>query len=370
MRFVRVAVNAEQLLYPSPGGIGRYTTHLLTVLPELFPDVEVHPFTARHNAADLRAAGLDPARTAVQALPRPVLYDGWHRFSKPALRGLADVDVVHAPSVAVPPKGHKPLVVTVHDAAPELFPEAFPRRGRTFHRLGMIATAHRADLVITVSQAAAAEIVAHSDIPQDRIRVVPNGVLAPPPDPAATADLREKRGLGERPFVLWVGSLEPRKGVDTLLEAMAALPPGRADTVLAGFEGWLAARPASAERLGESLHELGRVSEAVLWGLYAGATIFAFPSRHEGFGLPVIEAMSQGTPVVAADIPAIREVAGDAAVLVPPDRPDQWAEAIAALLADERERDRLAAAGRARARIFDLRSTCAATRAVYREVGS
>ena len=141
--------------------------------------------------------------------------------------------------------------------------------------------------------------------------------------------------------------------------------------VLAGYAGWQNARlipPEQRAQLGESLHQLGPVPEADLQALYAGATVFAFPSFHEGFGLPVLEAMAAGAPVVASDIPAIREVAGDAAVLVPPGDVQQWTGALEDLLASPSRRAELAEAGRRRAALFPWASTAAATLEVYKEL--
>ncbi len=373
--------------------MGRYTAQLLTVLPGLFPEDEVVPFTARHRGATVASAfrrtGVDPftaGRTVVLGWPRPVLYRGWlgsqGRLGAgwPKLPVLHGAELVHAPSVAVPPHPGVPLVVTVHDAAPALFPESFPARGRRFHRQGMAAAERRADLVLTVSEAAAAEIAAHSNIPSDRIRVVPNGVAGVAVAPVVRDAVLAARGLAGRPYVLWVGSLEPRKGVGTLVAAMAQLRrrrSGRApwvgdvQLVLAGFPGWLnrdLLSAADAASLGSALHQLGEVDDDELWSLYSGATVFAFPSRHEGFGLPVLEAMSQGTAVVASDIPAIREVAGGAARLVAPGDVEAWADALEDLLEDEPARARLGAAGRERARAFDVTASITAIRAVYREL--
>jgi alpha-1,3-rhamnosyl/mannosyltransferase len=181
------------------------------------------------------------------------------------------------------------------------------------------------------------------------------------------------RGLDGRPFVLWVGSLEPRKGVGTLVAAMARLRrrrPTPVPLVLAGYPGWRGADLAPAAdlaTLGGDLRQLGRVSEEELWALYGEASLFAFPSRHEGFGLPVIEAMSQGTAVVAADIPALREVAGGAARLVVPGDVDAWADALGDLLEDAGERQRMGQAGVARAARFDVASTVSGIRAAYCE---
>jgi glycosyltransferase involved in cell wall biosynthesis len=263
--------------------------------------------------------------------------------------------------------------VTVHDAAPELFPEAFPARGRRFHRQGLAAAARRADLVLTVSAAAAEEITRHSTIRPERIRVVPNGIAPLAVEPARRRDILAARGLDAEPFVLWVGSLEPRKGVGTLVAAMARLRRrgAGAQLVLAGYPGWLGddlVAPGDRAALGSSFHQLGLVGEEELWSLYGGASLFAFPSRHEGFGLPVIEAMSQSTPVVASDIAALREVAGGNARLVPPDDVEAWADAIEDLLGDENERRRLGAAGATHARRYDVATTITSIRAVYREL--
>jgi glycosyltransferase involved in cell wall biosynthesis len=141
--------------------------------------------------------------------------------------------------------------------------------------------------------------------------------------------------------------------------------------VLAGYPGWQnsALLPAAdLARLGQGFRQIGRVTEADLWALYSAAAVFAFPSLHEGFGLPVLEAMAAGAPVVASDIAAIREVAGDAAVLVPPGDAASWAQAIEALLADGPRRADMIEQGRRRAKLFTWASTAAATLEVYREL--
>jgi glycosyltransferase involved in cell wall biosynthesis len=268
-------------------------------------------------------------------------------------------------------------VVTVHDVAPELFPEAFPQWGRRFHRKGLAAAARRADVVITVSASAADEITSHSSIDADRIRVIHNGVsplaIAPEEGQAVLA----ARQLAGRPYVLWVGSLEPRKGVGTLVAAMAELrrrrPESEVQTVLAGYDGWLGddlVDGPDRARLGPSLHQLGRVAERELWTLYGSASVFAFPSRHEGFGLPVLEAMSQAVPVVASDIPALRELTAGTALLVSPGDVKGWADAIEGLLHGEKEGRNMAAAAQVRSRLFSAEAMVSATRAVYQEIAS
>ena len=384
---MRVALNLEQLLQPAPGGIGRYTAELARLLPALPSGdddaIELVPFVARHRREEIEARfhefDLDGVDPVVLRLPRPVLYDAWHVFRRPRLvrpRRLHTVDVVHTPSVAVPPKSNASLVVTAHDAAPILFPATYPRRGRRFHAQGLAAAAKRADLVITVSNAAADELVTHTAIPRQRIRVVPNGVDLEIAGDDAVDAVRREYELGETPYVFWVGSLEPRKNVGVLVDAFARWA-SHTDLphllVLAGPGGWIedeASVLAPARRLGGRVRTIGRVGDPALGALYRGADLFAFPSRHEGFGIPVLEAMAQETPVLAADIPALREVAAGAAVMRSPDDPEAWVAALDNLLHDGAELSRLIEAGRARAQGYSWTRCAEETRAVYREAVS
>ena len=376
---VKVAMNLEQLLQPSPGGIGRYTARLATHLPA--SGWEVAGFCALHRRQDvaraLAAEGLAGVATTVLALPRPALYDAWSRFGRPdvaAIPGLRGADVVFAPSVAVPPRRRRPLVVTVHDAAACLFPDAYTRRGLRFHRAGLAAAARWADLVLTVSQSSMSELVEHTAIPEGRIRVVPNGVDLDVATDDHVAALARRLDLADRPYVLWVGSLEPRKNVEALLSLPAALAaaglPHR--LVLAGPEGWGStagvARAAEASAPPGSLRLIGRVAAGDLAPLYRGASLFCFPSVHEGFGLPVLEAMAQGTPVICSAASSLPEVAGPAARYVAHPAPEAWAAAVVELLEDEAALAALRIDGPARAAAFPWAACAEATAAALRDV--
>jgi glycosyltransferase involved in cell wall biosynthesis len=382
---VRVAVNLEQLLFRAPGGIGRYTAQLATLLPRLFPEDTLVPFVAWHRRQEIqaayRAAGLLEAGTPAPIrlpLPRPILYDSWHLLGGPQLRlfspALGRVDLIHAPSTAVPPAGSRPLVVSIHDMAYLLFPETYPRRGLRFHAQGIRAATRRADLVITGSRAAAEEIDRYTDISPERVRIVPYGVSSTVAGAEEVTTTLARFDLAGRPYVLWVGSLEPRKNVTTLVMAFARLVAGGSwphRLVLAGPSGWLVdGLIPDHERhlLGDRLRLVGRVSDVDLRALYAGAEVFAFPSRHEGFGLPVLEAMAQGTPVLCADIPALREVTDGAARLVPATDVGAWHEALEEVLGDDRLRSELASAGRKRVGDFSWERMTEATHAVYCEL--
>lgn len=384
---MRVAINVEQLFYRAPGGTGRYTAELVAQLAAEGTDTVI-PFMAWHSSRDLHAVfhrfGLDgskgrrpPGRAVRLPLHRLALAEAWHMLGvagpQSLSRTLASADLIHLPFPAVPPVGKAPLVVTVHDAGFVLFPESYPRRGRRFHVQGTRLAAKRARLVIAPSHSAAEEIVTHTPINISSVRVVHHGVDQRRAEPAVTERLLATLGLSDVPFVLWVGTLEPRKNVGTLVRAMADLIMREGPSphlVLVGPRGWVDAGLVSTEdtaRLGPRLHVLGTVGEAELRSLYAAATAFAFPSLHEGFGLPVLEAMVQGTTVICADIPALREVAGEAAYMVDPDDVGAWTEALEKVVSDEALRASLGSAGSQWASRFTWPRAAMATRAVYEE---
>ena len=380
---MRVAMNVEQLFYRVPGGTGRYTARLTAALAAEFPADVVVPFVAWHGRRALEAGlarfeldrGLAP--TVRLPLPRPALYDAWNVLGAPRpelfATSLRRADVVHSPAPVAPPvRGH--LVVTVHDAAFALYPESYPRRGLRFHERSLTRVAERADVVLTVTHAAADEIVAHTPVRREQLRVVLSGVDHRTALPSEVDDALGRHDLAGSPYGLWVGSRDPRKHVGTLVQAFAELV--RTDAVphrlaLVGPLGWLH-RDLISDRdravLGDRLRVLGPVDEQDLRALYAGASLFAFPSLHEGFGLPVLEAMVQGTPVICSDIPALREVGGEAACLVPARDVGRWTEAIGELATDADRQRSLASAGRQRAAGFGWERTARETHAVYEEL--
>lgn len=373
-----------------PGGIGRYAAQLARVLPTLGgpgdDEVAVLPFVARHRPDEVAAvmASLGPTHpVTVLRQRRRLLYELWNRWNLAdplALPGsgarhkVHGADVVHAPSVAVPPRNRVPLVVTVHDAAPLLFPDTYTARGRRFHELGFIAATARADAIVAPSAAAADEVAAHTGIARERITPIHHGVDHAIASDEAVAAVRDELGIADRPYVCWVGTLEPRKDVGVLVDAFARLVE-RADVphrlVLVGPSGWLDAAAAAAARaaaLGDRVRFAGPVDPDRLRALYRGADVFALPSRHEGFGLPVIEAAAQGTAVLASDLPVLREVAGDAARFAPVGDADAWAVSLGGLLGDDPARAALGAAGIARAAEFTWEASGRAHLAVYRSV--
>ena len=259
----------------------------------------------------------------------------------------------------VPPGCPCPAVVTIHDLSFERHPELMGRRDRLVFRTMVPRSVRRAARVLAVSEWTKRDLVDYYDFPEDKVVVTPNGV-----DPVFTP-IGERREDG--PYALFVGTLQPRKDPLAALEAVALLKDGLR-LILVGPDKGLEAearRLASELGLNGRVEFAGHVEKQQLAELYRGAACFVFPSRYEGFGLPVVEAMASGTPVVAAASGSIPEVAGDAAVLVEPGDPVALAGGIERALAD---RERLVEAGLERAKRYRWSETARQTLDVYREL--
>jgi glycosyltransferase involved in cell wall biosynthesis len=259
----------------------------------------------------------------------------------------------------VPPSCPCPAVVTIHDLSFERHPELMGLRDRFVFRTMVPRSARRAVRVFAVSELTKRDLVELYGIPEDKVVVTPNGV-----DPRFSPE--GARADGSR-YALFVGTLHPRKDPLAALQALA-LVPGDLRLVLVGPDkgsGMEARRTASKLGLNGRVEFAGHVDKRELAELYRGAECLVFPSRYEGFGLPVVEAMASGTPVVAAASGSIPEVAGDAAVLVDPGDPVALAGGIERALAD---RERLVQAGLERAKRYSWAETARRTLDVYREL--
>jgi glycosyltransferase involved in cell wall biosynthesis len=318
-------------------GLARYTVELWRSLAAR-DDVVLRAFALGRGPAGDFGLPLRRLHIPLRAL-RPV----WRTLRWPRAETIAgDVDVVHTIALTPAPT-RRPHVVTIHDLLPITHAHLYPP-GADRGQRAELAEAARADVVVTTCEATAAEIVRVAGIPRDRIVVAPPGVLglagghgAPPVEP---------------PYVLSVGQVTPRKGFDVLAEAAALLGERCPPVVLAGPDWWrsetIRGRIAALDGVGK-IRLLGPVDDATLSALYRHATMVCHPSRGEGFGMTALEAMAFGRALVATDLPPVRELAGDAAVLVPVDDGEALAEAIGALLADEGRRLALGEAALARA---------------------
>lgn len=328
-------MTVEQLWQPVPGGSGTYIRALAAELATR-PEIAVTGVRARGRTGSPHLPATLPLASSV--LSRRSLYEAWGRLRRPAAPRTADMrrsgagyDVVHATTWAIPPRS-APLVVTVHDIAFLRSPEHFTSRGVAFFKRALRTTVREADAVIVPSLATRDDCVA-AGIEADRISVIHHGTATETTTAAQVRDFRGRHGL-VRDFVLWCGTLEPRKNVGALLRAYALLlDQGTAlDLVLVGPRGWGDASAEVAAAL-EALptgriHVLGALDHDDLQRAYASARVFCFPSLWEGFGMPVLEAMAHGTPVVTSRGTSMAEVAGDGALLIDPSAP----EAIAAAL--------------------------------------
>ncbi len=360
---LRIAYTLEQLWHEVPGGTA---VAALRVARELVArdDVDVIGVAGRHARPPAPAYRTD---LTVRALPvaRPWLYQTWLRFRWPLVEAATGpVDVCHATGL-VPAASDAPLVVTVHDLAFRRFPERFTRHGARTMRRSLEVIRRRAALVLCSSSPTVDDLL-DAGFSEDRLRLVPLGVDVVDVPDAEIDRVRREHRLPER-FVLFVGTMEPRKNLVRLAEAVARLDDP-VPLVVVGADGWGGVEE-RVTRLDLDVRFLGFVPDVDLAACYAAATVFAYPSEWEGFGLPVAEAMAQGAPVVTSRGTSMAEVAGGAAVLVDPTDTDDIARGLAEAL-DQRGRDARIAAGRSRAATLTWSATAAATVAAYREVAA
>lgn len=369
---MRVLYYSDALAKRQRFGLGRYAHELAGALARVAPDVELLPAAAR-------VEGAVPDGLHVVRGGRRVLAAAWARIDAPAVERLAPpFDVLHTVEMAYPVASRRPRVATLHDLGPLTHPEWFSDARMPLKRRAL-AQAARAAAVVCVSEATADALVGLiGEAVRGRVHVIPEGVSPFFARPPAADDLRELRRRTPRglppdgtPYLLWTGSkLSPRKNLATTLDAFErAAREVPHHLVLAGGVGWDAEpslRRIRASPVRDRIHRPGYVTDAELRALYAGAAAFLYVSRLEGFGLPILEAMAAGAPVVTSSVSSMPEVSGDAARLADPLDADAIAEAVVAIATDPAEAGRLRAAGRARAARFTWESAAERTAAVYR----
>ena len=364
---MKVAFHTDQLWFSAPGGIGTYVRELASALAAMDEGPELVTFQVGPHPESA-----DPPDVEVPGSIRS-LYPRWALTARPLLPApLHACDLVHATNhAAIPPAAEgKGLVVTVHDLAFDVFPEAFPPMWRWLYRAGVRAAARRADVILVPSRSTSNDLQDRHGVAPERIRVTPLASALP----ATQRDVGEVLGRTgiERPYVLCPATLEPRKNQVRLIRAYRQVAPEVPHAlVLAGPDGW---------SVGEVDRELSRpgpgrvvrtgwLNRQDLDALYRGADAVAYVSLYEGFGLPVVEAMQRGVPVLGSTTAAVADTAGEAALLVEPTEVSAIAEGLAQILEDESLREDLVQKGRGRSSTFSWMQTARATLDAYHDAG-
>lgn len=347
---VRVAISVEQNWNAVPGGTARSTNRLIDALVH-HTSVELVGFAGTHRAVP----ALDlPPDLSVTEIPVPgrLLHQQWSWLKWPRIDRWVAADVLHAPAYSFPPTDVA-SVVTIHDLAFVDHPEWFTGHGVRFFERFLAQVRSRRPLVIVPSRSTA-EACVGVGINEDDVAVIPWGVASSTTTEQQVADVRRRFALPDQ-FVLFVGTREPRKNLATLVAATNRLD---VPLVIVGPDGWGEVDTGTAIVVGE-------VGAAELGGVMAAATVLAYPSHLEGFGLPVLEAMAEGTPVVVTEGTAPAEVAGDGGLAVRTDDPAPLADALQSILASEALQQELGEAGTARAATFTWQRTAEQTTDVY-----
>ena len=347
---MRVIIDAAPLLVRS-AGVKNYLYYWIEALRRTAGGEAIRTFPALPRlgplAHDRSIAGFCRSTYTLAALAAA------NYTPLPVLDGIArGADLFHASSLTQRPPKRPRLTTTVHDLTSRLMPELHPAANRRADR-NHAELLRRADRIIAVSECTRCDAIRVLGLAPEKIVVIHSGV-ADPFFAVSAADLAAVRARYNltRPFVLSVGTIEPRKNIDGLLDAFEALPAAlreEFDLVIAGPLGW--ASGATAERV-KRVRYLGYVAEPDLAPLTAAATVFAYPSLYEGFGFPVAQAMAAGVPVITSNISSLPEIAGDAALLVDPRSLAELRDGLARLLLSPDLRAELASRGGARAAAF------------------
>jgi glycosyltransferase involved in cell wall biosynthesis len=369
---MRIGIDAHAIGSQTAGN-ETYIKNLVEALAAIDTENEYVLFFTRPEAAD---AWRGRFRNVRVCLVRPHTRYLRIPFSLPLAAWRTGVDLLHVQYVA-PPICPCPVVATIHDLSFEHLPQLYTPRERWLFKLAIGYTARRAARILTVSEYSARDLLATYRLPPERVVVTPEGVsalFAPVRDPARLQAVRRRYGIA-REYILSVGSLQPRKNLVRLIRAYVNLR--RRDEewdhqlVIVGKKGWLYQdifRAARQSPFGEDILFTGYVPEEDLPALYSGATVFVYPSLFEGFGLPVLEAMACGVPVITSNSSSLPEVVGEAALLVDPYDERALEVALQNVVWNAELRRELSERGMRRARHFSWTRTAELTLRVYEDV--
>lgn len=369
---MRVAFWADMLYYRLAAGTTRYAGRLSTELLRL-GTVDLRLYTLFEQElvrSEAKARGLPAAESIGGGISRQAQYLWWAAgFAGPWKKMAAQADLIHVPNLLAVPAGRAPLLFTVHDITFLTLPSLHNSRTRLMAGWALRRAVRIADAFIADAEFTAGELVRTTGVGREKIHVIP---LAADEAFRPTADTGCLSRLGiEEPFALYVGTLEPRKNLPLLLKAFATLERTDAKLVIAGTKGWMFEEIfALVEQLKLTSRVIftGFVPDADLPALLSAAEVFVYPSLHEGFGLPVLEAMQCGTPVITTNVSSLPEVAGDAALMVSPEDVAGLASAMRRVLDEPALREEMRGRSLEQARRFSWRETAERTAEVYRQV--
>ena len=367
---MRIAIDVRKL---RDYGVGTYVRNLLRYLSRIDRTTEYVLLCRREDCGVEEELG-ENFRAVVEDAPG---YSVREQISVPIALRREGVDLFHAPHYVLPPLTPCKSVVTIHDCIHLRFPQYLPNRlGYAYARASLWTAAHRSDRVLTVSDASKRDILRYFRIPPSKIDVIYNAIderFGETPAEEEVARVRERYQLND-PFVLYAGNIKPHKNLERLIEAFHTLRRGGFDEVKLLIIGDEISKYAALRRavhkykLHKHVRFFGFVPDRTLAALYRLAAVFVFPSLYEGFGLPPLEAMASGTPVITSNVSSLPEVVGDAAILIDPYEPDAIAEAMRRVLTEPALRDALRAKGLARVKEFSWERSIARVREIYSEV--
>lgn len=360
------------------GGIGRYTRELVHALLAVDSQNSYHFFSAK-QPPQLPVPNSIPQAANATYREAPLdgrwLYRIWHRLRLPIPVQLltGSIDLFHSPDFVLPPvAGNIPTLLTVHDLSFIHYPETFPPALVRYLNTVVPRSVARATHILADSQATKDDLVGQWRVPPEKVTVLYSGVnprFQPVVDGAQQTAVRHKYQLGDAPYLLSVGTIQPRKNYQMLIQSFRPVAERFPHNLyISGGKGWLyddMLAEIARQGLQDRVRFIGFVDDADLPTLYSAADLFLFPSVYEGFGLPLLEAMACGVPVISSDASSLPEVGAGVARLIAPHPAQLWTEAMAQLLADEPQRQHMRQAGLQHVHRFSWQKTAVHLRQIY-----
>ena len=360
-------------------GIGRYTRELVKAVLMERKDDQFMLFSAKQpRGGQVEIPFLSsPSNVVYKEIPinERWLHRIWYRLKVPlsVQNFTGRLDLFHSPDFVLPPIGKKtPTLLTIHDLSFIHFPETFTPALVTYLNRIVPWSIERATHILADSQATKDDLAAHWNVPREKVSVLylgVSGMFKPITNPRSIKSVQKKYNLDGKPYVISVGTIQPRKNYRMLIRAFRPVAERFPhDLIIVGGRGWKydqISEEVESQGLLDRVHFLGFVDDADLPALYSAATLFTLPSLYEGFGLPILEAMACGVPVMASDVSSLPEVVGNAGVLLPAKDIVAWSQAMMELIEDMSRRTRLVGAGFLRAREFTWSKAARELAAIY-----